>query len=71
MQIRRLTSSELERMKKEQLGMLKELSVDIDKLSNWRDEFEDILKSNANEVDIAMWSVQNDIEKELKHISLK
>ena len=71
MQIRRLTSSELEKMKKEQLEMLKELSVDITKLSNWKGEFEEILKSNANEIDIAMWSVQNDIEKDLKHISLQ
>ena len=51
--------------------MLEELSVDINKLSNWKDEFECILKSNADEVGIAMWSVQNDIEKELKHISLQ
>lgn len=51
--------------------MLKELSVDITKLSNWKGEFEEILKSNANEIDIAMWSVQNDIEKDLKHISLQ
>lgn len=70
-QIKRLTSSELEKMKKEQLEMLKELSVDINKLSNWKGEFEEILKSNANEIDIAMWSVQNNIEKELKHISLQ
>ena len=71
MQIRRLTSSELEKMKKEQLEMLEELSVDINKLSNWKDEFECILKSDAVEISIAMWSVQNDIEKELKHISLQ
>ena len=71
MQIRRLTSSELEKMKKEQLEMLEELSVDINKLSNWKDEFECILKSDADEISIAMWSVQNDIEKELKHISLQ
>lgn len=51
--------------------MLKELSVDITRLSNWKDEFECILKSDTDEIGIAMWSVQNDIEKDLKHISLQ
>lgn len=65
-----LTKEQFDLIKEKQLKELGELEREALALIGWIKEFEHLLNESSNPNDIIQWSIENDIEKEFKHIEL-
>ena len=67
----KITKEQFEVLKKNQLRDLDELELEATALLNWVAEFKQVLQNAEEPAEVILWGMENDIEKEFKHIELK